>query len=106
MDFSLAGRAGGGGPLSDDDLSLLVRWVDPTYLSEAAWPRVRAKFAEDGSVQLKGFLKKGLAQKVGGWSSGLGGCGRLMCDPQEGAGAKGGRAGGARGSGWVDSLIH
>jgi hypothetical protein len=57
--------AGGGGPLSDDDLSLLVRWVDPTYLSEAAWPRVRVKFAEDGSVQLKGFLKKGLAQKVG-----------------------------------------
>uniref|UniRef100_A0A7S3R425 Fe2OG dioxygenase domain-containing protein n=1 Tax=Dunaliella tertiolecta TaxID=3047 RepID=A0A7S3R425_DUNTE len=51
--------------LSDDDLSFLIRFINPTYLSENAWSKIQEKFKEDGSVQLKGFLKKSLADKIG-----------------------------------------
>lgn len=39
--------------LDDDDLALLVRFVNPSYLSEDSWPKIQAKFEEDGSVQLQ-----------------------------------------------------
>jgi hypothetical protein len=43
------------------------RYVNPAYLSEASWPRIRAKFAEDGSVQLQRFLAKvGFGVEAGG----------------------------------------
>ena len=32
---------------------LLLHFVNPTYLSEDSWPKIQAKFAEDGSVQLQ-----------------------------------------------------
>ncbi|KAF5842957.1 Oxoglutarate and iron-dependent oxygenase degradation C-term-domain-containing protein [Dunaliella salina] len=51
--------------LSDDDLSFLIRYMNPTYLSESAWSKIQGKFKEDGSVQLKGFLKKSLADRIG-----------------------------------------
>ncbi|KXZ49624.1 hypothetical protein GPECTOR_20g481 [Gonium pectorale] len=56
--------ADGASPLSDDDLSLLVRYVNPAYLVESAWPKIRQRFEEEGSVQLQGFLKKGLAEQI------------------------------------------
>ncbi|GFR40250.1 hypothetical protein Agub_g822 [Astrephomene gubernaculifera] len=55
---------GGEGPLSDDDLALLVRYVNPVYLAEASWPKIRERFAEEGSVQLHNFLKRGLAEQI------------------------------------------
>ncbi|PNH00469.1 hypothetical protein TSOC_013705, partial [Tetrabaena socialis] len=70
----------GASALSDDDLALLVRWLNPVYLSEAAWPRVQARFEEDGSVQLHNFLKKGLAEQI------MAGC--LAEDAADGLGAK------------------
>ncbi|GAX82106.1 hypothetical protein CEUSTIGMA_g9534.t1 [Chlamydomonas eustigma] len=50
--------------LSDDDLSLLVRYINPSYLAEENWPKVQAKFQEDGSIQLQNFLKKALADRI------------------------------------------
>ncbi|KAG2489088.1 hypothetical protein HYH03_012314 [Edaphochlamys debaryana] len=56
--------AGGEAPLSEDDLSFLVRWLNPAYLSEASWPKIRARFEDEGSVQLHNFLKPKLAQEI------------------------------------------
>mmetsp|Transcript_31041 Transcript_31041/g.68891 ORF Transcript_31041/g.68891 Transcript_31041/m.68891 type:complete len:719 (-) Transcript_31041:853-3009(-) len=50
--------------LSDADLAALVRYLNPTYLSEDAWPRIHAKFAEDGSIQLQNFLKRSVAERI------------------------------------------
>ncbi|EFJ40470.1 hypothetical protein VOLCADRAFT_108132 [Volvox carteri f. nagariensis] len=55
---------GGAGPLSDDDLALLIRYVNPVYLSESSWPKIRERFAAEGSVQLHNFLKRGLAEQI------------------------------------------
>lgn len=41
------------GELSDEDLALLVRYVNPSYLAEAAWDQIHAKFFEEGSIQLQ-----------------------------------------------------
>eukprot|EP00798_Chlamydomonas_sp_ICE-L_P021076 gene21076-27957_t len=50
--------------VSDDDLALLIKYVNPTYLSEDGWPKLQAKFEEDGSIQLHNFLKKSLADRI------------------------------------------
>ncbi|GIM01673.1 hypothetical protein Vretimale_6471 [Volvox reticuliferus] len=55
---------GGALPLSDDDLGLLVRFVNPVYLAESSWPKIRERFEAEGSVQLHNFLKKGLAEQI------------------------------------------
>ena len=39
--------------LDDDDLALLIRYVNPTYLSEDSWPKIQARFEEEGSIQLQ-----------------------------------------------------
>uniref|UniRef100_A0A7R9YSB2 Fe2OG dioxygenase domain-containing protein n=1 Tax=Chlamydomonas euryale TaxID=1486919 RepID=A0A7R9YSB2_9CHLO len=67
--------------LSDDDLALLIKFVNPSYLNEDSWPKIQAKFEEDGSVQLQSFLKTALANRILGATAaadaadGLG-CGR------------------------------
>lgn len=51
------------------------------YLNESNWPKVAKKFAEDGSIQLVNFLRKGLAEKVCAcllWG-GVGGHGSEAC---------------------------
>ncbi|PNW79265.1 hypothetical protein CHLRE_09g408464v5 [Chlamydomonas reinhardtii] len=55
---------GGEGALSDEDLGKLIRWVNPVYLDESSWPKIQARFAEEGSVQLHNFIKKGVAEKI------------------------------------------
>ncbi|KAG1656705.1 hypothetical protein FOA52_006489 [Chlamydomonas sp. UWO 241] len=50
--------------LTDDDLALLIKYVNPSYLNEDAWPKIQAKFEEDGSVQLQSFLKRTLADTI------------------------------------------
>lgn len=50
--------------LTESDTALLLRYVNPAYLSEDAWASVAERFKEEGSVQLRGFLRKGLADKV------------------------------------------
>lgn len=51
-------------PLTEEDTALLLRYLNPAYLSEDAWGSVAERFKEEGSVQLRGFLRKGLADKV------------------------------------------
>ena len=52
--------------LSEADLGVLRRYVNPSYLAGGlqTWGRVAAKFAEDGSVQLHNFLAPAWAQQV------------------------------------------
>lgn len=52
------------GELSAEDLAYLGQYVNPSYLSQANWAKVEAKFTEDGSVQLHNFLKPTWAQQV------------------------------------------
>ncbi|KAI3435904.1 hypothetical protein D9Q98_001962 [Chlorella vulgaris] len=52
------------GELSAEDLAYLGQYVNPSYLSQANWAKVEAKFKEDGSVQLHNFLKPTWAQRV------------------------------------------
>ncbi len=51
-------------PLTDEDTALLLKYLNPTYLSEDAWKSIAERFQEDGSVQLRGFLRKGIADMV------------------------------------------
>lgn len=70
-DYAQFNSKGEGAPLStsddvtDDDLALLVRWVNPAYLGEDAAAKVQAKFEEDGSVQLVNFLRRDRAAEIG-----------------------------------------
>ncbi|RMZ56634.1 hypothetical protein APUTEX25_002723, partial [Auxenochlorella protothecoides] len=50
------------GPLPEAELEVLARYVNPVYLAEATWPKVAARFREEGSVQLQAFLKPELAR--------------------------------------------
>lgn len=50
--------------LSDDDIMLLKRWINPTYLNPKSWNKIFETFEGDGSVQLHGFLKADVADKV------------------------------------------
>ena len=49
---------------TERDLSHLARYVSAAYLVPQAWNAVRRKFEEDGSVQLHGFLRPGLARAL------------------------------------------
>eukprot|EP00755_Sulcionema_specki_P018824 Sspe_Gene.11794::Locus_4002_Transcript_1_3_Confidence_0.500_Length_2467::g.11794::m.11794 len=55
--------------LSDEDMAFLSEWVAPEYLTPAAWPQIRERFAVEGSVQLRGFLKNqvSLPRESGDW---------------------------------------
>lgn len=59
-----AAGGGEGDELSDQDMALLLKFVNPVYLSDQSWSAVLPKFREDGSVQLQGFLKSSVAAKV------------------------------------------
>lgn len=53
-----------GGELSDADMQLLSRWLNPAYLKSANWSKVVSAMDADGSVQLKQFLKPQLAAAI------------------------------------------
>jgi Rps23 Pro-64 3,4-dihydroxylase Tpa1-like proline 4-hydroxylase len=50
--------------LTDEDLAALVQWVNPVYLGEDAAAKVAAQFREEGSVQLRNFLRRDRAAAV------------------------------------------
>eukprot|EP00201_Polytomella_parva_P018149 CAMPEP_0175071454 /NCGR_PEP_ID=MMETSP0052_2-20121109/19253_1 /TAXON_ID=51329 ORGANISM="Polytomella parva, Strain SAG 63-3" /NCGR_SAMPLE_ID=MMETSP0052_2 /ASSEMBLY_ACC=CAM_ASM_000194 /LENGTH=546 /DNA_ID=CAMNT_0016338629 /DNA_START=56 /DNA_END=1693 /DNA_ORIENTATION=+ len=50
--------------VTEKDRELLSRWVNDAYLGQAGWGKILEKFKEDGSVQLKNFLKKDIAAKI------------------------------------------
>ncbi|KAL4426531.1 hypothetical protein ABPG77_008389 [Micractinium sp. CCAP 211/92] len=52
------------GELGAEELAVLGKYVNPSYLQEGNWEKVLAKFKEDGSVQLQNFLKKEWAEQV------------------------------------------
>ena len=44
--------------LSEDDLKVLNKWVNPTYLTSSSWSQIKSKFtSDDGSILLYDFLK-------------------------------------------------
>ncbi|GAB4821858.1 hypothetical protein N2152v2_008904 [Parachlorella kessleri] len=53
-----------GGELSEGDKEALLQWVNPAYLDPKSWTHIQAKFREDGSIQLHGFLKRDKAEAV------------------------------------------
>jgi hypothetical protein len=53
-----------GGELTDADIQLLSRWLNPAYLKSDNWSKVAAAMDADGSVQLKQFLKPQLAAAI------------------------------------------
>lgn len=62
----LSHLAGGNtsGDLSEADLQLLRKWVNPAYLKPESWQKIAAKMNDDGSVQLQKFLVKEIADQI------------------------------------------
>jgi len=52
------------GDLSESDLALLTRWLNPAYLKPESWSKVASAMEADGSVQLKQFLKPQVAAAI------------------------------------------
>ncbi|KAF8057154.1 Ogd [Scenedesmus sp. PABB004] len=53
-----------GAELSDADLALLRRWINPAYLKPESWAKVGAAMEADGSVQLQRFLAADVAAQI------------------------------------------
>lgn len=51
--------------LSEADLALLSRWVNPAYLNSKGWSQIGSKMEADGSVQLQRFLLPAIAAQLG-----------------------------------------
>lgn len=49
---------------------LLLKYINPTYLSDDNWAKVAARFEEDGSVQLQNFLEPALASRIAAAAAG------------------------------------
>ncbi|KAJ9471864.1 Prolyl 3 [Diplonema papillatum] len=50
--------------VTEEEWALLKAHISSEYTTPKAWERIRAKFAETGSVQLRGFLKKDKAAAI------------------------------------------
>ncbi|KAK2080949.1 hypothetical protein QBZ16_000803 [Prototheca wickerhamii] len=53
-----------GQPIPEADLVTLRRFMNPAYLDPATWPKVFARFREEGSVQLQSFLRRDVAARL------------------------------------------
>lgn len=66
MPAAAAAATGGntGADLTESDLSLLRKWVNPAYLKQESWAKISSKMDEDGSVQLQRFLLKDISDQI------------------------------------------